>query len=93
MRRKYNVGMTREEVLAFVNRDWAAVERSKIDFWAERYRAEGAAPARAAADALWRSVRQAQPDYPNTEDRARDYADHLALCDKLDRAARAFARR
>jgi hypothetical protein len=77
----------------FAGRDWAAVAASKADHWADAYRRGGSQAARQASTALWRHARLVQAEFPAPTDRARDLADHLALCQRLDVAARAFARR
>jgi hypothetical protein len=85
--------MQADAFLQFARRDWAAVEASKLDHWAEEYKRHGGAPARAAATALLNHVRRMQPAYPTAEDRADDLAHHLFLRERLDRAAGAFSRR
>ena len=53
----HNSIMHREDLLAFAQRDWAAVERSKREFWAERFRREGSAAARHASRLLLEHAR------------------------------------
>jgi hypothetical protein len=77
----------------FANRDWSAVTASRLDYWAQQYRQRGPAAAREASTLLWRHARQVQPQFPSDADRARDLADHLALHQRLDVAARALAGR
>ena len=76
----------------FARRDWAGAAASKADHWVAAYRRDGPQAARQASTSLWRHARRVQPDFPAPADRARDLADHLALCQRLDVAARAFAR-
>jgi len=77
----------------FARRDWAGAATSKADYWAEAYRREGPRAARHASTALWQHARRVHADFPADADRARDLADHLALRQRLDVAARALARR
>jgi hypothetical protein len=84
--------MKAEDLRAFANRDWAAVARSKRDFWAERFRLAGSEPARTAATALLEHARR-HGVTPSARDREDDLAGHLRIRDRLDRAARAFTRR
>jgi hypothetical protein len=85
--------MTPDDIRAFVNRDWDAVAASKTAYWAKRFQREGWQPAWEAAQVLRAEMRRVRPDYPNERERALDFAAHLALRDKLDRAASAFSRR
>jgi hypothetical protein len=85
--------MRPDDIRAFVNRDWDAVAASKTAYWAERFQRDGWQPAWQAAGALRSEMRRVRPDYPNAHERALDFAAHLALRDRLDRAADAFSRR
>lgn len=80
-------------VRRFARRDWPAVARAKIDYWAEQYRLRGPAAARQAATHLWQHARVVRPGFPDDAERSRDLAGHLDLRERLDRAARAFAGR
>jgi hypothetical protein len=82
-----------KDLRAFANRDWAAAERGTQQYWAERYRAAGAAPARHAATLLLQHARRLGAAGLSDNDRRTDLAHHLELRDRLDRAARAFTRR
>ena len=84
--------MTADDLRAFARRDWAAVERSKRDFWADRFRQAGAEPARHAATALLERARRLGVA-PTARHRDDDLAGHVLVRDRLDRAARAFTRR
>lgn len=79
------------DLRAFVQRDWAAAERAKQQYWADRYRGEGGAPARHAATLLLEHARRLGVLDP--AHRRDDFAHHLEIRDRLDRAARAFADR
>jgi len=77
----------------FAGRDWSGAAASKADYWAEAYRRDGPRAARQASTLLWQHARRVHPGFPADADRARDLADHLALRQRLDVAARAIARR
>jgi hypothetical protein len=81
------------DLRAFANRDWAAAERGKQDYWVARYRGDGAAPARQASAMLLEHARRLGAAGLTDGERRDDLAHHLQLRDRLDRAARAFARR
>ena len=82
-----------EALRRFAHRDWAGVARAKRDYWAAQYRERGAGPATRAAWQLLQHARSVHPGYPAPADRAIDFEHHLDLCERLDRAARAIARR
>jgi hypothetical protein len=81
--------MDREKIRAFALRDRSAVAAAKEDWWAGR----GRAAALHASRALWAHARLVRPDWPTARDRADDLAHHVALKERLDRAARVFTRR
>jgi hypothetical protein len=81
--------MDRDAIRAFALRDRAEVAAAKENWWAGR----GRAVALRAARALWAHARSVRPDWPTARDRAADLAHHVALKERLDRAARAFTRR
>ena len=85
--------MTRDDVRAFVGRDWAAVAASKRAYWAERYRLEGPLPARQASAALYEHAQRVQSTIFRDAYRADDLVHHQRVRDRLDRAARAIAGR
>ena len=80
------------DLRAFAERDWAASERSKREYWAECYRREGSGPARRAATALLEHARGLGA-YPTDADRAADLAHHGQLRELLDDTARAITGR
>ncbi len=90
---EYNCHVDPEDLRAFAHRDWAAAERGKQQYWAERYRGDGAAPARHAATLLLEHARRLGAAGLSDRARRADLAHHLELSDRLDRAARAFTRR
>jgi hypothetical protein len=85
--------MDKDDLIAFARRDWQALERSRLAFWAERYRHEGGGPARRAATQLLDHARRLTSDLTDERQRTQDLESHLRLREQLDRAARAFARR
>ncbi|MEY4636477.1 MAG: hypothetical protein RJA55_2275 [Acidobacteriota bacterium] len=85
--------MDPDDLRAFVQRDWAAAARAKQQYWADRYRGEGGAPARHAATLLLEHARRLGVLRLSAADRRDDFAHHLEIRDRLDRAARAFADR
>jgi hypothetical protein len=87
------VAVTRDDILAFVRRDWAAVEHSKREYWAARFRDEGPRAAREASTLLLQHARRVGIDLLDERARRTDLADHLKLRDRLDRTSRAFAGR
>ena len=85
--------MNHEHLRAFAGRDWAAAADAKLEYWAERFRRDGAGPARRASTLLLEHARRLGVPLLNESDRAADLAHHAALRDRVDRAARAFTRR
>jgi hypothetical protein len=85
--------MDRDDLRAFVGRDWAAVAASKRAYWAERYRLEGSLPAQQASEALFEHARRLQSTIFSDAYRSDDLAHHLSVRDRLDRASRAITRR
>ena len=84
--------MDPKDLRAFAQRDWAAAQRGKQEYWADRYRREGAAPARRAATQLFEHARRLGT-IGRASDRAEDFAHHVVVRDRLDRIARALASR
>jgi len=82
-----------DDLRRFARRDWASSAERKLDYWAEQYRAHGAASARRASTALFVHMRVVQPDFPSRQHRDEDLADHRSLRQRLDRAAHAFTSR
>jgi hypothetical protein len=85
--------MDRDDLLAFARRDWQAIGRSRLVFWAERYQQDGGAAARRAATQLLEHARRLGGGLFDERRRADDLAHHHRLRDQLDRAARALAGR
>jgi hypothetical protein len=85
--------MDREAVRAFVMRDRDRVAALKRDHHASRYRASGGKSGLEAARALREHARKVRPDWPTARDREDDLAHHVALKQRIDRAAHAFCAR
>ena len=75
--------MDRDDIRAFVHRDWAAVERQKAEFWAERKRTMSAAEALSAAESLRRYVCLVRPSWPDQDERDADLAVHTRVTEAL----------
>ena len=84
--------MNLEHVAALARREWAD-PHERLDYWAERYRADGSAPARAAAAVLYEHARRMRSAIFADAYRADDFAHHQRLRAQLDRAARALSSR
>ncbi|MEW6321205.1 MAG: hypothetical protein AB1635_08950 [Acidobacteriota bacterium] len=82
-----------DELRAFARRDWAATDRRRLAYWAERFRREGGRPARRAATDLVAHARRLGVRLADAERRADDFDHHTRMRERLDRAARAFAGR
>jgi hypothetical protein len=74
-------------------RDWFELESAKRAHWAAVYRQQGWRVVWDAAQGLLAHVRRVQPGFPAEEDRSADFADHLQLRSRFDRAAHGFPRR
>lgn len=77
--------LTRQNVLAFVQRDWAAARRSKDEALTAYVAAHGASSAAALGQAL---LDQVWPRINEPARRAEDLEHHIALRKKLVRASR-----
>jgi hypothetical protein len=85
--------MDRNAVRAFVARDRDRVAALKREYHARQHRMSRGAAGFAAARALWQHVRRVRPDWPTARDRDDDFAHHVALKRRIDRAAHAFSAR
>ena len=85
--------MTQDDVKAFATRDWTAVSDADALHWAAEFRERGPVATVEASRALWEHARRIRPEWPTTDDSARDFAEHLRLKRLLDRAAHVFAHR
>jgi hypothetical protein len=75
--------MKRDDIRAFAGRDWAAMAEAKAAFWAERKRSLTAAEALAIAEALRQHVLLVKPGWPDADERAADFADHVRISGAL----------
>ena len=75
--------MTRDDILAFAQRGWAAVADAKARFWAQRKRTMTASEALACGDRLRRHVRVLKPGCSDTRERAEDLDLHRRLSEAL----------
>lgn len=82
--------LTAENIRAFVRRDRSQLERWKREHWAEQRRLHGPAVTASIGHALFAHARAVVPGFPDARAREQDLRDHLALKQKIDRAARAF---
>ena len=85
--------MKRDDLIAFVNRDWDAIARGRLRYWADRYRRDGSAPARRASTMLLQHASRLGSRLLDSDLRAADLAHHLRVREQLDRAARALTGR
>jgi hypothetical protein len=82
-----------EDIRAFVQRDWALLERSKEEQRAESYRTLGWRASRKLALSLYDHALRVAPGFPSAEAQAEDLEQHFRLKQLLDRAAHAFTSR
>ena len=75
--------MRKEDILAYVNRDWAAVEKMKRERMAERANSLTAAEKLAIGDDLRRHLYSLHPDWPTEEHRREDFDMHVRLSESL----------
>jgi hypothetical protein len=82
-----------DDLREFVRRDRSQLERLKREHWAEQRRERGPAVTLRIGHALYEHARRVLPNFPDPQMRSEDLRDHIALKQKIDRAARAFALR
>ena len=75
--------MQEADIRAFARRDWAALERQKARFWADRKPAMTPDEALALGDALRRHAQTLRPDWPDAAERAADLALHARVGEAL----------
>ena len=85
--------MNRAALEAYAARDRESVAALKRDAHARRHRAPRGTAGLRTAQALREYVRKVRPDWPTARDRNEDFAQHVALKRRIDRAARAFTAR
>ncbi len=71
--------MTREDVLAFVHRDWARAADRKARYWTERKATLSPADVLRLGTELRDHARAVRPDWPTPADRAADAAVHARV--------------
>jgi hypothetical protein len=74
-----------------MGRDRVAIARLKRQHWAEVRQREGSDATIRIGHALYEHARRVQPGFPQQHARDADLRDHIALKQKLDRAAHAFS--
>ena len=72
---------------AYLERDWAVAEGRKRAHWAREFAARGPEATVEPAHALWRHMRLVRPDWPSAAQRREDFAHHVELKQRIDRAA------
>ena len=77
--------MREEDLIAYANRDWAAIEESKRRRWAEQKSRMTAAEALRVGDALRRHAAIVRPEWPTAADRREDLAVHIRVSESLRR--------
>lgn len=75
--------MTREDLVNFAARDWAAIEHDKARYWAERKREMSPAEALRVGDDLRRHAKMIQPDWPSERERLADRESHSRVAEAL----------
>jgi len=84
--------MNLRDVEVLARRQWADAQQ-RHEYWAERFRVDGPAPARKAADALSTYARSINSSIFDATHRREDLDHHLRICDQLSRAGRAITGR
>jgi hypothetical protein len=82
----------KEDVLAFVQRDWNAIAELKRRRWSEQKSQMTAADALAVGDELRHHVSALRSDWPTDEDRQKDLASHIRLSEMLRRVKPPYGR-
>lgn len=85
--------MDKKAIRAFVERDREQVAALKRVHHANRNRASRGASGLEAARLLREYARKVRPGWPTAREREADFADHVALKRRIDRAAHAFTAR
>lgn len=81
--------MDRDDLRAFVNRDWDAIARSKRERLVRLFREHGSAATIRGARELFAHAKALDPSWPPSREREADLAHHVALKRALDRASAA----
>jgi len=77
--------MRKEDILAFVNRDWAAIERAKRLHWSQLRSQMTAEDALRVGDELRNHAHELHPDWPTEQQRRDDLATHVRVSESLRR--------
>jgi len=83
--------MEREHLEAFIQRDRAAVERLKREYWVEQFRQHGGLATMRSGHLLFEHARSLRPDFPGQRAREADLEHHVELKRMLDRTADALS--
>jgi uncharacterized protein YbjT (DUF2867 family) len=75
--------MTREDIVRFATRDWAAVADDKAGYWVARKRTMTPADVLRLGDDLRRHALSLRPDWPDDADRAADRDTHVRVTEAL----------
>ena len=84
--------MRKEDVIAFVQRDWNAIAALKRRRWAEQKSRMTPADALAVGDELRHHVSALRSDWPTDEDRRQDLASHIRISEMLRRVKPPYGR-
>jgi hypothetical protein len=76
--------VTRDDIRAFVSRDWAGLAAAKASAWQSSKRTP--AGDLQAADELRRYVLTLRPDWPSRDDRTDDLQNHIRVSEALGAA-------
>jgi len=76
------------DIRAYANRDWIAVEASKVAYWRDRKRSMTPAEILAVGDQLREHARSLQKDWPSPRERSEDLATHERVSEALRRVSR-----
>lgn len=82
--------MNAVDLRAFLQRDYALLERLKEEHRARRHREQGPAATLEIAEALFEHARQVAQGFPSEQYRQEDLEHHIRLKRVIDRAAYAF---
>jgi hypothetical protein len=75
--------MRKEDILEYVNRDWAAIERMKLRHWSTY--SQTPTEALMACGDLRNYALSLHPDWPTEKDRREDLANHIRVSESLGR--------
>lgn len=84
--------MRKEDVIAFVERDWDSVAELKRQWWASEKRRMTPAEALSVGDELRYHASTVREDWPTIEERRQDRATHIRVSEMLRRVEPAHRR-